>query len=704
MPFDAVHDTSHLKIESRYPRIRTAIFDIETNGLLDSLTRVHCLVIRDYERRITYRFRRNEHEDTIDDGLDLLEQAEYVVGINILHFDIPAIHKVYEGFNLTGKVRDALVMSRMCFSDQKDKDFRLFERGKLPGKLIGSHTLNAWGHRLGLLKGDYQEVMEARAKEQGLTTDDEISEFVWGTWNQEMDDYCVQDVDVTTMLWHKILQTQWPDTATILEHTIHDLMGQQERNGIFFNVEAAEQLAEELEGEAHRLERAAIEHYGKWWAPAKKRVVKAMWDDPDGINKAKTYAKPRVEFGEDYSRAVWAGITIPKRNVTYQDVLRGTYSTDAPFCKIECKEFNPGSRQQIIDRFATVYNWHPVDFTETGQPEVSDDVLRKLGDSIPMAFELAEVFYYNKRLSQLKTGKGGWLKKVGPDGLIHAYVNVGGTVSGRASHVSPNLAQVPKVKSKKGVGILKGREGDHGWECRNLFYIPPALTAQGWLLTGADLEGIELRCFGEKLSKYDGGAYLELVLSGDPHTYNQNLAELPTRDNAKTFIYALLYGAGDVKLGSIVAPLADEEEQREIGVKLRERFMKNLPAYAKLVLEIKSYAKRGFIPGLDGRRLYVRSRHSALNTWLQSDAALIAKEWVCRTETYLLDEGLEHGWDADFAMLLWIHDEIQIASHDHGALVEDCAIRAAKDAGLHFGYKCPIDAAAKHGLTWAETH
>ena len=704
MPFDCIQDTSHLKIAPRYPRIRTAIWDVETDGLLDKLTRVHCLVIRDFERRVTYRFRRNDVEDTIDDGLDLLEQAEISVGLNCVHFDIPALDKVYESIRMQGKVRDALVMSRMVFANQKEKDFRLFEKGKLPGKLIGSHTLKAWGYRLGLHKGDYMEVMEDRARDQGITDPDEIVKFVWGAWNQEMEDYCVNDVDVTTLLWDRILRAQWPEPATVLEHTIHDLMGQQERNGIYFNVEEAETLAADLEQQAHILEQLAIKHYGNWWVPEKKRIIRALWDDPDGINKSKTYEAPRPEYGEDTSRAIWGEVVEIKKTLKFKDPVRADRYEGALYCPVKCNEFNPNSRPQIIDRFVTVYKWHPVDFTEKGQPEVSDDVLRKLGDSIPMAHELAEVFYYNKRLGQLKTGPNALIKKTSDDGKIHAYVNVGGTISGRASHVSPNLGQVPRVVIKKGLGLLKGREGDHGWDFRNLFYIPPALVDLGWGLTGVDLEGIELRCFGERLAKYDNGAYLELVLSGDPHSYNQNLAGLPTRDMAKTFIYALLYGAGDIKLGSIVAPLADEEEQKAIGSRLRERFLAGFPAFGKLLKEVRGYAKAGFIPGLDGRRLYVRSPHSALNTWLQSDAALIAKEWVCRTENYLLDRGLEHSWDADFAFLLWVHDEIQIASRSLGGVVAECALQAAKDSGLHFGYKCPISASPKHGLTWAQTH
>ncbi len=694
------------------PRIRTAIFDVETNGLLPTLNRIHCLGIRDYDRRVTHRFRRNDVMDNIIEGVELLEDAEMVVGHNILHFDIQAIDKCYEDFTLRGKIMDTLPMCRMVFANQKDKDFRLFEKGKLPGKLIGSHTLGAWGHRLGLNKGDYKDVMEAKAKELGITDEEEIAKFVWGQWSMDMEDYMVLDVDVNVLLYERILRENWAPSSTQLEHAIHDLMGQQERNGIDFDVPAATALADHLQAEASRLSDEAVKHFGKWWKPAKKHQVKALWDDPEGKNKAKTYAAPRAEFGEDMSRAVWGEVTVPKKRMVFKDVLKGTRDPEAPYCAITLAEFNPNSRPQIIDRFTTVYGWNPVDFTETGNPEVSDSVLRTLIGHIPMAEELAEVFYYKKRLGMIRDGANAWLK-LAQDGKIHAYVNVGGTISGRASHVSPNLAQVPKVKSRKvkqtddtfKTVILKGREGFHGWECRSLFYVPQIIKDLRWMMTGIDLSGIELRCLGEALRPFDNGAYAEIVLNGDIHTHNMVMAGLDNRDKAKTFIYALVYGGGDTKLGSIINPLASEEEQARIGAMLRDRFMAGIPAFAALMKQIKRWAKRGYMPGLDGRKLYIRSPHSALNTKLQSEAALIAKKWCLLTEDYLLDSGYKHGWDGDFAALLWVHDEQQYASREELApIVAQCAITAAADAGKFFGYLTPVAAEAKHGNNWAETH
>ena len=664
-------------------------------------------------------FRRNEFEDTIDAGLDMLEGAEFVVGHNIIAFDLPAIDKVYSpGLGLRGKVRDTLVMSRMCFADQKDKDYRLHEKGQLPGKLIGQHGLKAWGHRLGYQKGDYADVMEERAKELGITDPKEITKFVWGRWSKEMEDYCAEgDITITTMLWEKILRMNWSEQATILEHRIHDLMMIQEREGIHFNVPEAEKLAADLQDDADRLTKTAVDHFGKWWAPAKKYQVKALWDDPDGVNKKKKYNPPRAQFGEDMSRAIWADVTVPKRDLSFKD-KPGRWK-DAPFCAVQLKEFNPNSRPQVIDRLTVVHNWHPIDFTESGNPEVSDPVLRNLIGVVPMAEELAELFYTQKRLGQIATGAHAWLKKV-VNGKIHAYCNTGGTQTGRCSHVDPNLAQVPRVMIGKiecidpttgetlfKKGPLKGRAGRHGWDCRNLFYVP-----KGWRLTGIDLSGIELRLFGNALAEFDEGAYLEIVLNGDIHSHNQALWELPTRDAAKTTIYALIYGAGDIKLGSIVLPLADEEEQRRRGAQIRELVLARIPAYAKLIKTMHRHARRGYVEVLDGRRLFIRSKHSALNMRLQGEGALVAKAWTIETHDVIERElDWEMGWEEDYVPQLFIHDENQIASREgttagkeNHLWVEDIAKEAALTVGKRFGLLCPVSAESKSGFTWAMTH
>lgn len=741
--------------KSRF-KYKTLLFDIETDGLLDTMTTIHCLVIRQFETGQVWRFRRNKREDTIEKGIRMLEDAAVIGGHNIQQFDVEAIRLIFPDFDPQGVVRDSLVMARVIFAEQKQDDYRLWKRGKLPGQHIGGMTLEAWGHRLGLHKGDYKHEMEAEAKAKGITDPDQVRLYVWGTWNQRMDDYCLGDVDVTTKLWQALIDEQFPVGPIDFEHDAHSMAIRIEENGFPFDIQRAEELAEEMERDVAQLSEKAIAHYGAWVRPAKKKQIRALWeiDEEDNEKGAealakKVWAEPNPAYGEDDSRAIWGEVTVAKATRKFKSMYRlekdGTRKLDARgnptlnnsveegvmFCAIEQVDFKPTSRAQIIDRFTSMYGWEPKDFTDKGNPSVNDVVLKNLAGKIPMAHELAEIFYLQKRIGQIKTGANAWLKKVEPDGAIHHRLNVGGTVSGRCSHSSPNIAQVPKVlvgdiynadgsiKSifldedeepiidlfkedgdKKKKSILYGRAGRHGYESRRLFYVP-----DGWTLVGCDLSGIELRCLANLAAPFDNGFLINQIMEGDIHTANMEAAGLKSRDQAKTFIYALIYGAGDAKIGSIVAPLADRATQVALGKKLKAQFFERLPGLAAAVKKIAKQARQGWVEGLDGRKLYVRAKHAALNLRLQSDGAVIAKKWMLSADDAFYDAGLKHGWDGDYAFLAFVHDELQVAvRNEHVAFAEAALIQAAADAGDFFDFAMPVDAEAKHGINWAETH
>ena len=207
---------------------------------------------------------------------------------------------------------------------------------------------------------------------------------------------------------------------------------------------------------------------------------------------------------------------------------------------------------------------------------------------------LSEYLLLNKRIGQLATGKQAWLK-MEKKGRLHGRVNHMGAVTSRCTHANPNMAQVPSVGAAFGV------------ECRSLFHSP-----QGYSLLGADASGLELRCLAHYMAAYDGGSYASVVLEGDVHTTNQEAAGLPTRNNAKTFIYGFLYGAGDEKIGKIIGKGSTE------GRRIKNKFLKKLPALKNLKDAVSLAAKeRGWIKGLDGRIIPIRHSHAALNTLLQ---------------------------------------------------------------------------------------
>ncbi|QGH74862.1 DNA polymerase I [Bacteriophage DSS3_MAL1] len=743
---------------------KRVLYDVETNGLLPEhvdppfcMDRVHCLGVKcldtGYKRSFVHddlfpldlddieALRELGHENIrpLSEGIALLEEAEYITGHNIVDFDENAVAIQKPDYYHEATISDTLVMARMVFADIKETDFRLAAKGKLEGRLIGQQGLEAWGQRLGLHKGDYKKDREAelkaKHKEAGLPapTDEELHHYVWGTWNVAMHDYMMLDVDVNAMLWEKIQEFEWSAEAIQMEHEIHALMVQQERNGFVFNRGQAEKLADHLRGEYDRLSDKAIEVIGKWYRPAKRHT--------DEYNP---------DHGETKERRTWGDLTYPKRTISYAKAnakyiaegdyrkLRADSTEGAPFVKVELKEFNPNSRPQIVDRLQTLYGWEPQDFTENGAARVDDEILRDLADKVPLAETLAELFFYKKRLGQVADGKNGWLKLIRKDGRIHGRVNVGGTVSGRATHAAPNVSQVPGVNAvefkdfdkgesfvaelegqtnyaglpilvgskwndKKGEWkiLTRGRTGGYGWDCRELFTVEP-----GYRLVGCDLSGIEFRCLANLVYPFDDGEMVDVVLNGDIHQKNADLAGI-SRSVAKRLLYAAMYGGGDAKLGSIVEPFASENRQRGLGKQLRAKLMAAMPALDRAIKEIKREKRknRGTIRGLDGRRLYVRSDHAALNLRLQSDGALIAKKWLLIIDDLFYEEGWDHGVGLDYAMCSWSHDESQIAVRaDLAERAAELMEAAAPMAGEHFGFKCPVAAESKVGLTWGETH
>lgn len=740
------------------------IYDIETNGLLPwqtepdfAMDRVHCMAVRCIDTGQRRSFVNDDlfpldlaeiaelkdmgHVNIrpMSEGVELLNKAKYRAGHNILGFDEEAMKLCYPEYDGDTQLSDTLVMVRMVFADIKETDFRMLAKGKLEGKYIGQQGLEAWGQRLGLSKGDYKKERENGLKEYhkeaGLEppTDKELHDYVWGTWNPAMHDYMVLDVDVNFLLWEKIQEFNWSPEAVDMEHSVHCLMLQQERNGFLMDYDHLKKLEGHLRGEYDRLFATAVEEIGKWYRPVKKHVDAANQQD-----------------GEDNSRRTWGNLTYPKRTMDYSksrqkvidagqyNKMRADTFEDAPFVKIELKEFNPNSRPQIEDRLRVLYGWEPQDFTDGGAAKVDDDILRTLAEEVPLADTLAEVFFMKKRLGQVSDGKNGWLKLMRSDGRIHGRVNVGGTVSGRATHAAPNVSQVPGVKAtefkdydkglqfiaeresqlaysgrpliahqewkdKKGEWSinLRGREGDYGWDCRESFIVP-----EGYKLVGCDLSGIEFRCLGNLTEPFDDGEIIDVVLNGDIHARNAELAGI-SRSVAKRLLYAAMYGGGDAKLGSIVEPFATEARQKALGGQLRQKLMAAMPSLEKAIKEIKREKRRnnGTIRGLDGRRLYVRSDHAALNLRLQSDGALIAKKWCLIVDDLFWEEGWDHGTQADYAFCSWSHDEIQVAVREELAdRAAELMEAAAPMAGEHFGFKCPVAAEAKIGDNWAITH
>ena len=376
------------------------IVDIETNGFLDVLDTIHCIVAYDIHAKKTFRFGPTE----IDRAVTFLEQASELIAHNGITFDVPAIQKLYPDFKCP-KVTDTLVCSRLLWSDLVRIDWASLPT-YLPPHRYGSHSLEAWGYRLGEYKGDYGK-----------------QESAWDVYTKDMMDYCEQDVKVTNLLFNRIESARYSPKALRLEHSVAKLMWKMEQNGFIFDEKKASSLYVDL-----------------------------------AAQRAEIYQDLHTIFPPWIVRA---GVQTPKRTVRYRDPLKADRQEGAEFTVIKIVEFNPASRDHIANRLMVKYDWKPTVFTENGKPKIDETVLSKL--QYPEAQRIARYFMLQKRIGQLSEGNNGWLKLV-KNGKLHGRVNPNGAVTGRATHQNPNLGQVPSLSSEYGKECRELFTVPKGWK------------------------------------------------------------------------------------------------------------------------------------------------------------------------------------------------------------------------------------------------
>lgn len=460
----------------------------------------------------------------------------------------------------------------------------------------------------------------------------------WSTLTPEMVVYCQQDVRVTERVLEVLIKelSEFGDHSITLEHDVQCAISKQISNGWLLDERKATDLVAQLQEKQNEIE---------------EQVHKAFTPLPTFVKEI----APKLKKDGSLSTV---GLKFLGDKWT---------QVGGPFSRIDWPEFNLGSRQQI-GRYLRLFGWKPEKFTETGQAIVDEKTLETVTD-IPEAQLIAEYLMVQKRIAQVQS----WLDAIETDGRVHGQVNACGAVTGRMTHSKPNMAQVPAVGAP------------YGAECRACWVVP-----DGYKLVGVDASGLELRMLASFMNDKE---YTNEILNGDIHTTNQVNAGLSTRAQAKTFIYAFLYGAGDAKIGSIV------DGSQRTGARLRQRFLENTPALAELRERVSIASQRGYLRGVDGRRLHIRSEHSALNTLLQSAGAIVMKKALQIFEQYAPQ------WKLDYKLLGSIHDEYQIeAREDQADKVGYLMVESIKAAGIALDLKCPLDGEYKVGNNWAETH
>jgi len=582
--------------------VKSLVFDIETDGLQP--TKIYCMSALDVDTKEQLNFPQSK----IEEGVQLLESSDKLIGHNIIGFDIPAIKRLYGVDLMSKKIIDTLVLSRLF------------------NPIRASHGLKAWGNTLQFPKIEFND---------------------YSRYSDEMMKYCSQDVFVNYKVY-EALKTEskgFTSESVNLEIETYKIITKQKDFGFTLNGRAVQELLAHFKIE---LAKAEEEVHRTFKPKVIERSLKAQH------TKGGILSKLGVDREGNNARLTKEEYTILSKGAN--NVVR---ITEEPF--------NLGSRQQIGE-YLQEFGWKPKHFTPTGQPKIDETVLSKVKD-IPEAAIIARYLMLQKRIAQVKS----WLSFLRRD-RVHGSVISNGTITGRMAHRDPNLAQVPSVTSP------------YGKECRACWTVP-----RGYKLVGVDASGLELRMLAHYLNDKE---FINEILNGDIHTANQARAGLESRTQAKTFIYAFLYGAGDAKIGSVVGG------NKRTGRRIKQSFLDNFPTLKSLRHRITREAEENeYIKALDGRKIFIRSSHAALNSLLQGAGAIVMKRGLI-----ILDEMLQENV-VDAHVVANVHDEWQIETwHEDVDRLGQLAVNAIRQAGDYYKLNCPLDAEYKVGENWSETH
>ena len=605
------------------------IFDIEADNFYQQCTKIHCIALARLgidEEPLLFD-NTNLHE-----GLEILSQADTLIGHNIINYDIPVLEKLYPDYKFTHNVIDTMNLSCIRYPLMHNHSLETF------GKLYGFEKTNPL---TGLNYTD--EEWKQRKK---------IKNEAWNVYTKEMGAYCKQDVRITQLLlWN--LDVQSLDRFTIdLSNNFAWIISQQIRTGCLIDKENLERLNEQI-----------------------------LKDEVE----AKAELDKMLPSFTDYEFKIY------KRNNQNKNIKAGD---------IEVQEvitpFNLNSTQHWIRYLAEKYNYTPPKVRRKGKDEpttcLDDEVLEKL--DYPEIKHLLRYKTATKIRGMIYSNPNSIYNLLDENNVIHGSVMTEGTKSGRCSHNNPNLATMPGVRTNDN-GIIYGLDGKYAHEVRSLFIARP-----GFKFIGFDAKALEICCLAHYLNNKE---FIQEVEFGDIHTWTQNTTGLKTRKQAKTYMYAQLYGAG---LQKLVENLSDSEKkytQEDV-----KKFIKNFDEKLPELQLLKNHLEQQFteldgIIGLDGRLLYTQNSYSLLNLLLQSTGAVIMKYCLVKLNEQLIKRGLKVGIDYNF--LLNVHDEVQaevrLGLED---VYKECVDEAVALTNKDLKLNCRLQIDLKIGDTWAECH
>lgn len=622
----------------------TLVADIEADGLLHTVTTIHQISVIDLANPGVIESYHNQRHVVaaggIGRGLERLQEADTLIMHHGIGYDLPAI-KIVTGIDLGWeKVVDTLVLSRLGNPSR-----------------LGGHSLESWAPRIG-------------------THVEKVANTDWSKWTPNMEFRCGEDCKITLAVYERLKpMLELMPKAVEIEHATAEEVRKAIARGFMLDVPYAHKLLSELQAE----QEGQLNDFNTLFPPI---LIPAKPNETEKVLKVINKNHP----------------------------LKGLLDPGTPYCPLVVQEFNPGSEPQIARRLVKKYGWKPTAFTPTGMPQVTEEILREL--PYPEAKEIADYLKTHKMVEQINAAPksngtgGGWLHHVHPSGLVHPFLNPCKAVTGRLSCSAPNLQQVstdPRMR--------------RAW-----------LPREGYTLLGNDAEGLELRCLGHYLAPHDGGKYIETLLNGDKsigtdvHSMARDLMGFYDREEAKRAEYGWLYGAGNPRLGRIalkdaqkagkeirydVLGLASRRKRPSdsaVGGAIKTALQEGIEGLGELLRGVKRVSKEaGKLKGLDGRTLWSRSDHSALNLLLQSAGAILVKRAWSLIPGILGEIGLVEG--EDYACVIQVHDEFQYEVRPHLVDVVGPAIsEAIKQAGIDLNFRCPLAGDYKSGPSWADTH
>jgi len=632
-----------------------AVFDIETNGFANGSTTTHCITIKDVYTGISAHW----GPDSIEEGLYHLGTFDEIIGHNIVSYDLPVLLQNHN-WVFGGTVTDTLIMSRL-FNPDRPIPFGYKGKGR-------SHSLECWGYRCGLWKKENPN---------------------WEVYDNEMKERCDGDVAINLIAYQMLLGEMeghdWKRSLR-LEHEVARIIAQQEINGVNFDRGKAEGLLGELDGHITAIDDDLLPRL-----PCKLE---------------RPYAGP---IKEPYLKHGGLRSTTQK---WIEEAEWNPESIGGPFSRITWKDFNLASHPQVKTYLLEHANWQPTEWNfkdgKRTSPKLTEDSLGSIDGDIGRGIK--DRYLYCHRRSTIN----GWVSRIRADGRLTAGANPCGTNTGRMRH--SNVVNVPKPDPDVYLGE----------EMRSLFIQTP-----GRRYVGFDAKGIQARLLAHYL---DVPAFTEKLLVSDIHNVNMEIMGLLSRSPAKTVYYALIFGSSDEALGkglgwteemyckwvdSGEVELARSRLNRKKKTVITEEMLGNecrgyllkriyfdeLPELEQLIKDVKKAAKRGWLKGLDGRKVMMRSSngqtqvHKALNALLQSAEAVVMKEAMVMLDSAVTAHGID-AWK-----VMDMHDEASwdVAEKDVDKFCE-LAGESLVQAGISLNLRIPMAADVKVGDHWGMVH